>query len=107
MHKLKLYCNALILILFFLCLSGCTPEPIETDLLLPVDFSNVPENMVLTHFSTDKIEIRIRAYPKLMELINKKNIVERKPVLNIVFIECLAKLSSLFCKLLWHLPFLN
>ncbi|WP_457552841.1 CdaR family protein [Desulfobacula sp.] len=78
MHKLKLYCNALILILFFLYLSGCTPEPVETDLLLPVDFSNVPENMVLTHFSTDKIEIRIQAYPKLMELINKKNI--RYPV---------------------------
>ncbi len=73
MHKLKHYFKALILILILFYFSGCTTEPIETDLLLPVDFSNVPENMVLTHFHTDKIEIRIQADPKLMELINKDN----------------------------------
>jgi hypothetical protein len=73
MHKLKLF-----LILFLFCFSGCSPEPVKTDLLLPVDFSNVPENMILTTFHTDKIEIKIQAAPKLMELINKENI--RYPV---------------------------
>ena len=80
MHKLKLYCNALILLLILIpfCFYSCTTEPVETDLLLPVDFSNVPENMVLTYFHTDKIEIRIQTDPKLMEFINKENI--RYPV---------------------------
>ena len=80
MHKLKLYGNILILLLFLIpfCFYSCTTEPVETDLLLPVDFSNVPENMVLTYFHTDKIEIRIQTDPKLMEFINKENI--RYPV---------------------------
>lgn len=63
----------LILIIISLNLPGCTPEPVETDLLLPVDFSNVPENMVLTAFHTDKIEIRIQATPKLIEEIKSDN----------------------------------
>jgi len=76
MHKFKLYCNILILLLFLIlfCLPGCTTEPVETDLLLPVEFSNIPENLILTNFHTDKIEIRIKAHPNLIELINKKNI---------------------------------
>jgi len=49
-------------------------EPVETDLLLPVNFSNVPENMILTDFHTDKIEIRIQINPKQMEFINKQNL---------------------------------
>ena len=80
MHKLKPYCNTLVLLLILIlfCFPGCTIEPVETDLLLLVDFSNVPENMVLTSFHTDKIEIRIQADPKLIEFINKENI--RYPV---------------------------
>lgn len=80
MLKFKFYCHTFILflILSLFYFSGCTTEPIETDLLLPVDFSNIPENMVLANFHTDKIEIKIQADPKLMELINKKNI--RYPV---------------------------
>ncbi|MBU0465429.1 MAG: YbbR-like domain-containing protein [Proteobacteria bacterium] len=76
MLKFKPYYNALIFLLVFIVSGfwGCTTEPVETDLLLPVDFSNVPENMVLTSFHTDKIEIRIQAHPNLIELINKKNI---------------------------------
>ena len=76
MHKFKRYCNILILLLFLIlfCLPGCTTEPVETDLLLPVDFSNIPENLILTSFHTDKIEIRIQAHPNLIELINKKNL---------------------------------
>ena len=59
------------MLLFFV---SCTTEPVETDLLLPVNFSNIPDNMILTDFHTDKIEIKVRAAPKLMELINKENI---------------------------------
>ncbi|MCP3872315.1 MAG: YbbR-like domain-containing protein [Desulfobacteraceae bacterium] len=75
MRKFKYYFNTLILFIIFVLFwfTGCTTEPLETDLLLPVDFSNVPENMVLTYFHTDKIEIRIQANPELMELINKEN----------------------------------
>ncbi|MCP4673784.1 MAG: YbbR-like domain-containing protein [Desulfobacula sp.] len=62
------------LIFMFLIFMGCTTEPVETDLLLPVYFANVPDNMILTDFHTDKIEIKIQAAPKLMELINKENI---------------------------------
>lgn len=80
MHKLNLYCNPFLLLLILIpfYFYSCTTEPVETDLLLPVDFSNVPENMVLTYFHTDKIEIRIQTDPKLMEFINKENI--RYPV---------------------------
>jgi len=59
-------------------MGGCNSEPVETDLLFPVDFSNIPENMVLTEFHTDKIEIRIRAAPRLMERLNTETI--RYPV---------------------------
>jgi len=58
---------------FFLV--GCTVEPVETDLLLPVDFSNVPEDMVLTSFHTDKIEIRIKGNPRKIEMLNKETIL--------------------------------
>ncbi len=54
---------------------GCTVEPIETDLLLPVDFSNVPEGMVLAYHPTKKIQIRILADPRLIELMNRKTIL--------------------------------
>jgi YbbR domain-containing protein len=87
MHKLKhnysvrpsFYIIGLLVIAGFLitisfCFSGCTTDPVETDLLLPVDFSNIPENMILTNFHTDKIEIKIQANPKFIELINKENI---------------------------------
>lgn len=63
-----------ILLLLLLVFWGCTTEPVETNLLLPVQFSNVPEGLVLTQFRTDKIEIRIKADPRLIEKINKKNI---------------------------------
>ncbi len=55
-------------------LPGCTSEPTETDLLLLVDFTNVPDNMVLTHFHTDKVEIRIKARPESIERISTKDI---------------------------------
>ncbi len=58
-----------LLIFCFFFTPGCTTEPVETDLLLPVDFANVPDNMILTDFHTDKIEIKIQAAPKLIELV--------------------------------------
>lgn len=65
-------------IVLLLFLPGCTTDPVETDLLLPVDFLNIPDDLVLTYFHTDKIEIRIQAHPELMDRINKENI--RYPV---------------------------
>ena len=56
------------------CFSGCSSEPVETDLLLPVRFSNVPDNMILTGFHTENIEIRIQVHQKLMESINNQNL---------------------------------
>jgi len=73
MHKAIYKALFLVLTLVFFCFSACTQEPVETDLLLPVDFSNIPENMVLTHFHTDKIEIKIQAHPNLIEFISKEN----------------------------------
>ena len=78
MHKLNCNTSIIFFILILFCFYSCTTEPVETDLLLPVDFSNIPENMVLTDFHTDKIEIKIQADPRLMEFINKENI--RYPV---------------------------
>ncbi|MFH2058196.1 MAG: CdaR family protein [Pseudomonadota bacterium] len=77
MHKLRVYTKQLLIFFILSCFyfsgffyfSGCTTDPVQTDLLLPVDFANVPDNMVLTGFHTDKIEIKIQATPKLIEEI--------------------------------------
>jgi len=78
MHKPVLFFSSLIFLSCLFLVTGCNTTPVETDLLFPVDFSNIPENMVLTEFHTDKIEIRIRAAPRLMERLNKESI--RYPV---------------------------
>ena len=70
MRKIKLF----LILASLCCFSGCSSEPVETDLLIPVNFSNIPDNIILTSFHTDKIEIRIQANPKLMEFINKQNL---------------------------------
>ena len=69
--------SGVLLFLFFSCtiFFNCTIEPVESDLLLPVDFSNVPEDMVLTDFQTDKIEIRIKGNPRHIEMLNKETIL--------------------------------
>lgn len=61
--------------LFFLLFTSCTLDPVETDLLLPVDFSNVPDDMVLTYYHTDKIEIRVKGDPRRIDLLREKNII--------------------------------
>ncbi|OGR10991.1 MAG: hypothetical protein A2097_00080 [Desulfobacula sp. GWF2_41_7] len=74
MHRFTFFRTPLLLLWCIFFTAGCNTEPVETDLLFPVDFSNIPENMVLTEFRTDKIEIRIQAAPRLMERINKESI---------------------------------
>ncbi len=70
-HGQKLILSCFLFSLFFLC--ACNSQPVETDLLIPVDFSNVPDNLVLTSFHTDKIEIKIQAEPELLDKINREN----------------------------------
>ncbi len=74
LKKRPILISALSLLCFVVMFHSCTIEPVETDLLLPVKFSNLPDNMVLTHFHTDKIEIKIQAKPELVDQINKENI---------------------------------
>jgi len=78
MHRLTRFANVLMLFSYLFFHASCNTEPFETTLLFPVDFSNIPENMVLTESHTDNIEIRIQAAPRLMERINKESI--RYPV---------------------------
>ena len=56
-------------------LAACTQEPRETNLLLPVDYANIPDDMILTDFHTDKIEVRIKSRPKQIEKLSKKSLV--------------------------------
>lgn len=55
--------------------AACTQEPRETNLLVPVDYANVPDDMILTNFHTDKIEVRIKCRPKHIEKLSKKNLI--------------------------------
>nr|WP_319396531.1 CdaR family protein [uncultured Desulfobacter sp.] len=55
--------------------TACTQEPRETNLLLPVDYANVPDDMILTNFHTDKIEVRIKCRPRHIENLSQKNLV--------------------------------
>jgi hypothetical protein len=55
--------------------TACTQDPRETNLLLPVDYANVPDDMVLTNFHTDKIEVRIKCRPKHIEDLSQKNLI--------------------------------
>ncbi len=53
---------------------SCAPEPVETHLLLPVEFANVPKGMIVTQYRTDKIEIHIQGDPRLIETLKEKPI---------------------------------
>lgn len=57
----------------FLLFAGCSTEPMETNFLLPVNFENVPESMVLADHPIEKIEIRISAQENVIDLFSKKN----------------------------------
>ncbi|WP_287125847.1 CdaR family protein [Desulfobacter sp.] len=64
--------TAVIMIVIF---ASCTQEPRKTNLLLPVDYANVPDDMILTNFHTDKIEVRIKCRPKHIEKLSKRSLV--------------------------------
>ncbi len=49
----------IIFILFFL-VAGCSPEPVETDLLVPVKFADMPAGLIQTEFYTRNIEVRVK-----------------------------------------------
>ena len=59
-----------LLTLLLLSVWSCAPEPVETHLLLPVEFANVPRGMIVTQYRTDKIEIHIQGDPRLIEMIS-------------------------------------
>lgn len=74
MLKFRLkFSNLMIVSILFLLFVGCSTEPVETNFLLPVDFANVPENMVLADHPIEKIEIRISAQESIIALANKQN----------------------------------
>jgi hypothetical protein len=63
-----------LLTILLLSVWGCAPEPVETHLLLPVKFTNVPRGMIVTQYRTDKIEIHIQGDPRLVETLNENPI---------------------------------
>lgn len=80
-RQISLFCRIAVLmtvpvaITLIFIFTSCTKEPTETNLLLPVDYANVPDDMVLTNFHTDKIEVRIKCQPKHIEKLSKENLV--------------------------------
>jgi YbbR domain-containing protein len=58
-----------LIIIFIGIISGCHSEPEETDLLLPVEFSSIPLNLILTSPSVDKLEIRVSGKREQIETI--------------------------------------
>lgn len=63
-----------LLTILLLSVWSCAPEPVETHLLLPVEFANVPKGMIVTQYRTDKIEIHIQGDPRLIETLSEKPI---------------------------------
>jgi YbbR domain-containing protein len=61
--------SCMLFFIFISIISGCHSEPEETNLLLPVEFSSIPLNLILTSPSVEKIEIRVRGKQKHIETI--------------------------------------
>ncbi len=68
-HLLMGLCLAIIFIA-----SGCTREPVTTDILVSVDFSNAPAHMAITNFQTDKIIVRIKGSAQAIKNISSRDI---------------------------------
>ncbi len=62
--------------IFLLCLlvAGCTPEPVETDLLVPVKFSAVPSGLAKTSFHTHSIEVRVKGSLRQIHRVESLNL---------------------------------
>lgn len=54
--------------------TACTQEPREINLLLPVEYVNVPDDMILTNLYTHNIEIRIKCRPSCIEKLLEENL---------------------------------
>lgn len=54
---------------------GCTPDPVETDLLIPVSFTAVPAGLALTQARTRHIEIRLRGVPSRIRQMESRNLI--------------------------------
>lgn len=68
------FIGGILLLYGLLFLTGCTKKPDETDLLLPVEYFSIPENIVLTNAHTSRVEVRIQASEQIMKQIKKKDI---------------------------------
>ncbi|MCP3900633.1 MAG: YbbR-like domain-containing protein [Desulfobacteraceae bacterium] len=53
---------------------GCHSEPVQTDLLLPVEFSSIPINLILTSPSVDKLEISVSGNREEIEKIKEMDL---------------------------------
>ncbi len=69
--KNTLYASFFLLCLFLL--SGCSSEPVETDLLLPVRFSSLPSHLALSPPFTKQVTVRIRGSAGQIERIKQEN----------------------------------
>ena len=63
-----------LIFVFISIFTGCHSKPEETDLLLPVEFSSTPLNLILTSPSVDKLEIRVSGSKKQIEVIKTMNL---------------------------------
>ena len=66
----------LFLFVFFLLFlhQGCKKEPVETSLLIPVHFTSVPSNLIVTNPVAENIQIRITANPALIDRVETMNL---------------------------------
>ncbi|WP_170923881.1 CdaR family protein [Desulfocicer vacuolatum] len=53
----------LIICTWLFLFAGCAPDPVETDLLVPVKFAAVPAGLTRTQFYTRHIEVRVKGRP--------------------------------------------
>ncbi len=60
--------------LLFLLVAGCTPEPMETDLLVPVKFAAMPSGLAKTDFHTQNIEVRVKGSARQIRRVESLNL---------------------------------
>ncbi len=60
--------------LLFLLVAGCTPESVETDLLVPVQFSAMPSGLAKTSFHTHSIEVRVKGSLRQIHRVETLNL---------------------------------
>lgn len=63
-----------IIFLLFVLAAGCTPEPVETDLLVPVKFSAMPSGLAKTGLDTHSIEVRVKGSLRQIHRVEALNL---------------------------------